>query len=70
MSRPPFRCYATYEAAALETDFSELHKRIDTTLNAIEKQLDRLSKLEEAEFDELQKCLPSLQALSAESQSA
>ena len=70
MSRPPFPWYANYEAAVLETDFSALHKRIDAALNAIEKRLDTLSKLEEAEFSELQSALRSLQALSAEVQSA
>jgi hypothetical protein len=70
MSRPPFSWYANYEAAVLETDFSKLDKRIDAALNAIERRLDRLAKLEEAEFRELQSALRSLQALSAEVQSA
>jgi hypothetical protein len=70
MSRPPFSWYATYEAAVLETDFARLHSRIDAALDAIEKRLDRLSKLEEAEFSELQSALRSLQALSADVQSA
>ena len=66
MSRAPFPWYSDYEAAVLETDFSRLHKRIDAALNAIEKRLDRLSKLEETEFSELQAALRSLQALSSE----
>jgi hypothetical protein len=70
MNRTSFGWYAAYEAAVLETDFSQLHRRIDAALNAIEKRLDRLSKLEEAEFSELQSALRSLQALSTESQSA
>ena len=70
MSRPPFSWYATYESAVLETDFARLHARIDAALDAIEKRLDRLSKLEEAEFSELQSALRSLQALSADVQSA
>jgi hypothetical protein len=70
MSRARFPWYSDYEAAILETDFSHLHKRIDAALTAIENRLDRLSKLEEAEFSELQAALRSLQALSAESQSA
>jgi hypothetical protein len=68
MSRPPFPWYANYEAAVLETDFSKLDKRIGAALDAIEKRLDRLSRLEEAEFTELQSALRSLQALSAEVQ--
>jgi hypothetical protein len=70
MSRPPFDWYAHYEAAVLETDFSKLHARIEAALNAIETRLDRLAKLEEAEFTELQSALRSLQALSAVGQSA
>ena len=70
MNQPPFAWYANYEAAVLETDFSQLHKRINAALNTIEKRLDRLSKLEEEEFRELQSALRSLQALSAESHSA
>ena len=70
MSRPPFSWYAIYEAAVLETDFSKLDKRIGAALDAIEERLDRLSKLEQAEFNELQSALRSLQALSADVQSA
>jgi hypothetical protein len=68
MSRPPFAWYPAFEAAVFETDFSKLHERIDAALNAIERRLDRLAKLEEEEFTELQSALRSLQALSAESQ--
>jgi hypothetical protein len=70
VNRPAFAWYANYEAAVLETDFSQLHQRINAALNAIEKRLDRLSKLEEQEFRELQSALRSLQALSVESASA
>ena len=57
VNQPPFAWYANYEAAVLETDFSQLHKRINAALNTIEKRLDRLSKLEEEEFRELQSAL-------------
>jgi hypothetical protein len=66
MTKPPFAWYIAYESAVLETDFSKMHERIDTALNAIEKRLDTLSKLGEAEFSELLTALKSLAALSAE----
>lgn len=70
MNRLPFPWYPAFEAAVLETDFSKLHDRIDAALNAIEKRIDRLSKLEEEEFSELQSALQSLIGLSAEQTSA
>jgi hypothetical protein len=70
MSRPPYTWFEAYEIAVFETDFSKLATRIEAALTQIEKRLDRKTTLDEAEFDELQKCLHSLQALSAQSQSA
>jgi hypothetical protein len=66
MSRPAFSWYAAYEAVVSETDSSKVHERIDAALDAIEERLDGLSKLEDAEFSELQSALRSLLGLSAE----
>jgi hypothetical protein len=66
MTKPRFAWYTAYESAVLETDFSKLHERIEVALNAIEKRLDTLSKLGEAEFNELQAALRSLAALSVD----
>lgn len=67
MSRPGYTWFHAYETAVLETDFSKLAIRIEAALTQIEKRLDRKTPLDEVEFDELQKCLHSLQALSAQS---
>jgi hypothetical protein len=70
MSHSPSAWYKAYEAAVLETDFSKRHERVETALNAIDKRLDKLAKLGEEEFAELQVALRSLLAMTAEMQSA
>ena len=70
MSHPPFAWYKAYEAAVLETDFSKRLERVEAALNAIDKRLDKLAKLGEEEFAQLQAALRSLLVITAEMQSA
>jgi hypothetical protein len=70
MSLSPFAWYKMYEAAVLETDFSKRPERVEAALNAIDKRLDKLAKLGEDEFSELQSALRSLLVITAEMQSA
>jgi hypothetical protein len=65
----PYSWFAAYRAAALETDFSRLYRRIDEALKAIEKRLDGPTKLDDAEFTEIQDALRALQMLSTDEQS-
>jgi hypothetical protein len=70
MSRSsPYSWFAAYKAAAFETDFSRLYRRIDLALRAIEKRLDGPKNLDEAEFTEIQGALRALQLLSNDEQS-
>ena len=62
----PYSWYPAYLAAALETDFSQLYPRIDSALRAIDKRLDGPTKLDDAEFSEIQYALRALQMLSTD----
>jgi hypothetical protein len=57
---------AAFKAAAFETDLTKLDARIDAALTAIDKRLDGTTKLDEAEFNEMQAALLSLHTLSTE----
>jgi hypothetical protein len=52
--------------AAFETDFSQLYPRIDPALRAIDKRLDGPTKLDDAEFSEIQYALRALQMLNTD----
>jgi hypothetical protein len=69
MSSSPYSWFAAYRSAALEANFSRLYARIDLALRAIEQRLDGPTKLDEAEFAEIQGALRALQLLSTDEKS-
>ena len=70
MSRnSPYLWFPAYVAAAFETDFSRLYERIDEALKAIDQRLDGPTKLDDAEFTDIQYALRALQMLSTDEQS-
>jgi len=67
MSRhSPYAWFPAYVAAAFETDFSRLYRRIDEALKAIDKRLDEPTKLDDAEFADIEYALRALQMLSTD----
>jgi len=62
----PYAWFPAYVTAAFETDFSQLYPRIDSALRAIDKRLDGPTKLDDAEFSEIQYALRALQMLNTD----
>jgi hypothetical protein len=62
----PYAWFPAYVAAAFETDFSRVYGRIDEALRAIQERLDGPTKIDDAEFADIQYALRALQMLSTD----